>query len=187
MRWPWQSAAPTTAVIAGGSVMPQAQVQMDATERSNGSTLADISDSISNAPSSASTRQPPTAQELLERGLATLEKTPKEERGTSLLINDVGELLREQGRLEEARCDIGGEKPKHDPNGPPLRESHRFLALTFGPLHGDAGPSSPKPSKPGEPHSAKPRPPRSPRLTTSDCCSENSRSCPRRGRCCRRL
>lgn len=79
--------------------MPQAQVQLDVTERS----ATDISDSTSNAPSSASVRQPPTAEELLQRGLAALEATPKDERGTSHLINDVAELLREQGRLVEAR------------------------------------------------------------------------------------
>lgn len=98
MRWPWSSQTPT-AVIASNSMMPQAQVQLDmTTERSN--------DSTSFAPSSAESsgqRPPRTPHELLERGLAALEATPKEERGTSLLINDVGELLREQGRLDEAR------------------------------------------------------------------------------------
>ena len=87
-------------------MMPQAQVQLDMTARSNGSVPTDVSDSTSFAPSSAessSQRPPRTPQELLERGLAALEATPKDERGTSLLINDVGELLREQGRLDEAR------------------------------------------------------------------------------------
>ena len=102
MRWPWSSQTPT-AVIAGDSMMPQAQIQQpDMTERSNGSVPAtDISDSTSLE--SSSQRPPRTPEELLERGMAALEATPKEERGTSLLINDVGELLREQGRLDEAR------------------------------------------------------------------------------------
>ena len=40
---------------------------------------------------------------LLVAGLAELARLPPRERGTSMLINDVGELLRESGRTEEAK------------------------------------------------------------------------------------
>merc|ERR1719316_726208 len=41
----------------------------------------------------------PLAERLLAKGMAALSKMPRAERGTSHLINDVGELLREAGAL----------------------------------------------------------------------------------------
>ena len=62
------------------------------------------------APSSAAA-PPPTAaaasmgkvEALLKKGLNALAALPPDERGTSLVINDIGELLRDVGRMEEAK------------------------------------------------------------------------------------
>jgi len=96
------------------SLAPQAQARVGA--RSEAGPPLDVSEVA--APSAAAvagpnerdiltTRRELIAREqepnaLLEKGITMLDSLPHAERGTSLLINDVGELLRECGRLGEA-------------------------------------------------------------------------------------
>jgi hypothetical protein len=78
-------------------------------------------------------------ERLLAKGLAALAEIPADERGTSWLINDVGELLRETGRLEEARAlfeeALDARRGSLGDDDPATLTSLNNLGLIFRELH----------------------------------------------------